>query len=125
MNNLDFFTRKTVTVVQTAAEFRDIPMWTYSDFGISEKDSYWFITHLPSGLSFGMALLSIEQAANAVVELSMLKNTWANVTTKEMEQLNPIVADIIARHRRVPRNPNSDHSQPTEFKNYFNGYNRD
>ena len=108
MSALDLCTRETI-VVATHDGPDTIPSWRYRDLachnGLGGEAGRWVITHLPSGLAFTQlgSFERIEDAAEALVEVALLRNDWPHIERDDLQRIAQQVAPIFRKHNAKPR----------------------
>lgn len=108
-----------ITLTSGGATIR-VGAYRYQDFAVhSTKTGQWLLAHLPSGLSIsGWSFKNKDQAAEAMLEIALLRNRWTDIPPGEIEKLKTAVDAICERLGAIKQE-----RQGTPLpKNSLNGY---
>lgn len=100
---LDYCEPETIELVATSG-VRKVDAHRYGLLAVHRcitNDSYWTITHLPSGQTFMLAtgvFTSAAPAASAMLEIARLKNDWLHLDPSDLVTLGQPIADIGQKH---------------------------
>lgn len=125
MQNIDLCTRETIELSLRDGSIKKTPGWRFHELAahIMTKGDFWGITHLPSGCNFGFLFLCVEDAVNAMIELSALRNSWEFIAMEDFKALAPQGIPILYKNNGVPAHYiyNVEFA-PANFNKRANGY---
>jgi hypothetical protein len=128
MRAIDLCQTESVTVAERTRRGwkpRIVAGHRYQEFAVHQwgRDMFddWRISHLPSGCLIGAGFSTVDQAAEAMVEIAKLRNDWAVFQEADATlKLRNQVAKILERHKGELRAGRKEIQFP-----HLNGYQPD